>query len=241
MVFLHINKRENMNLQEKYTTSIDKLSSSVRQWLKNSSINKTTKDDNENRSNIYFTIGDNTRVECTFTVKKNNQDIELISFLVKGVNVYYETNDEKIVKTYSQRKIDAFYDTEGAYKFIKYDFSSMMVLLLMMLASGTIFTCEKTTEMRLILKSSKNGRNRLNFVKIVSGVISAELIFLLFRLTDVLTFCSRFDIRCFGNQIYSIQEFQNTPLSCTIGEYFIIDTGYKMLVILVMELLYLFI
>lgn len=98
MVFLHINKRENMNLQEKYTTSIDKLSSSVRQWLKISSINRTTKDDNTNRSNIYFTIGDNDRVECTFTVKKNNQDIELIGFLVKGVNVYYETNDEKIVK-----------------------------------------------------------------------------------------------------------------------------------------------
>ena len=87
-----------MNLQAKYTASIDKLSSSVRQWLKISSINRTTKDDNTNRSNIYFTIGDNTRVECTFTVKKNNQDIELIGFLVKGVNVYYETNDEKIVK-----------------------------------------------------------------------------------------------------------------------------------------------
>lgn len=88
-----------MNLQAKYTASIDKLSSSVRQWLKISSINRTTKDDNTNRSNIYFTIGDDTRVECTFTVKKNNQDIELIGFLVKGVNVYYETNDEKIVKT----------------------------------------------------------------------------------------------------------------------------------------------
>lgn len=164
-----------------------------------------------------------------------------IAFYEGYGNEYAKRANEKIVKTYSQRKIDAFYDTEGAYKFIKYDFSSMMVLLLMMLASGTIFTCEKTTEMRLILKSSKNGRTRLNFIKIVSGVISAELIFLLFRLTDVLTFCSRFHIRCFGNQIYSIQEFQNTPLSCTIGEYFIIDTGYKMLVILVMELLYLFI
>ena len=87
-----------MNLQEKYTTSIDKLSSSVRQWLKISSINRTTKDDNTNRSNIYFTIGDNARVECTFIVKKNNQDIEPINFLVKGVNVYYETNDKKIVK-----------------------------------------------------------------------------------------------------------------------------------------------
>lgn len=98
MVFLHINKRENMNLQEKYTTSIDKLSSSVRQWLKISSINRTTKDDNTNRSNIYFTVSDNARVECTFTVKKNNQHIEPIDFLAKGVNVYYETNDEKIVK-----------------------------------------------------------------------------------------------------------------------------------------------
>lgn len=98
MVFLHINKGNDMDLQEKYTASIDKLSSSVRQWLKNSSINKTTKDDNSDRSNIYFTIGDNARVECTFIVKKNNQDIEPINFLVKGVNVYYETNDKKIVK-----------------------------------------------------------------------------------------------------------------------------------------------
>ena len=98
MVFLHINKGNDMNLQEKYTASIDKLSSSVRQWLKISYINRTTKDDNTNRSNIYFTVGDNARVECTFTVKKNNQDIEPIGFLVKGVNVHYETNDEKIVK-----------------------------------------------------------------------------------------------------------------------------------------------
>ena len=98
MVFLHINKGNDMDLQKKYTASIDKLSSSVRQWLKISSINRTTKDDNTNRSNIYFTIGDNARVECTFTVEKNNQDIEPIVFLVKGVNVYYETNDKKIVK-----------------------------------------------------------------------------------------------------------------------------------------------
>ena len=98
MVFLHINKGNDMNLQEKYTASIDKLSSSVRQWLKISYINRTTKDDNTNRSNIYFTVGDNTRVECTFTVKKTNQDMEPIGFLTKGVNVYYETNDEKIVK-----------------------------------------------------------------------------------------------------------------------------------------------
>lgn len=98
MVFLHINKGNDMDLQEKYTTSIDKLSSSVRQWLKISSINRTTKDDNTNRSNIYFTVGNNARVECTFTVKKNYQDIEPIVFLAKGVNVYYETNDEKIVK-----------------------------------------------------------------------------------------------------------------------------------------------
>ncbi len=98
MVFLHINKGNDMDLQERYTASIDKLSSSVRQWLKISSINRTTKDDNTNRSNIYFTIGDNARVECTFTVKKNNQDIEPIGFLAKGINVYYETNDEKIVK-----------------------------------------------------------------------------------------------------------------------------------------------
>lgn len=98
MVFLHINKGNDMDLQDKYTASIDKLSSSVRQWLKISSINRTTKDDNTNRSNIYFTIGDNARVECTFTVKKNNQDIEPIGFLAKGVNVYYETNDEKVVK-----------------------------------------------------------------------------------------------------------------------------------------------
>lgn len=99
MVFLHVNKGNNMDLQEKYTASIDKLSSSVRQWLKISSINRTTKDDNTNRSNIYFTVGDDTRVECTFTVKKNNQNIEPISFSVKGTGVYYETNDEKIVKT----------------------------------------------------------------------------------------------------------------------------------------------
>lgn len=98
MVFLHINKGNDMDLQEKYTASIDKLSSSVRQWLKNSSINRTTKDDNANRSNIYFTVGDNARAECTFIVKKNNQDIEPINFLAKGVNVYYETNDKKIVK-----------------------------------------------------------------------------------------------------------------------------------------------
>jgi hypothetical protein len=98
MVFLHINKGNDMNLQEKYTASIDNLSSSVRQWLKIAYINRTTKDDNTNRSNIYFTVGDNTRVECTFTVKKTHQDIEPIGFLAKGVNVYYETNDEKIVK-----------------------------------------------------------------------------------------------------------------------------------------------
>lgn len=160
----------------------------------------------------------------------------------KGKNNEYKMREsKKILAMYSGRNISEFYDTDGAFALISYDLSSVMIMLLMILALSPIVTCEKETEMQLLLKTSVKGGKPLITAKIIAAAITATVITAVITIVDIAAFTGAYGIKCFGIPMYSIAEFRNTPLSCTIGMYLLIDFVYKLLGMILMSLVFIII
>lgn len=170
------------------------------------------------------------------TLQKAEENIELYE---RFGNKYKVCENEKILEMYSGRDIPAFYDTDGAFRLISYDLSTVMTLLIMVLAVAPMFTCEKETEMNLLLRTSARGGRNLITAKIIAALITTVSIAAVFTIADIASFSVAYKIKCFGLPLYSIAQFRNTPLTCTIVEYLFIDFGYKIAGMLIMALLYL--
>lgn len=174
--------------------------------------------------------------EMESTLKKAVENVELYE---KLGNEYSAAENRKILEMYSDRSVSAFYDTDGAFALFSYDIASVMIMMLMILSLAPVFTCEKETEMQLLLRTSVNGGKRLIIAKIVASLLTALVITVVFSAVDIVTFTTAYGIKCYKLPLYAIKQFSNTPLSCSIGAYFSIDFLYKISGILIMSLIYL--
>ncbi|WP_142413593.1 ABC transporter permease [Hathewaya massiliensis] len=145
-----------------------------------------------------------------------------IEFFKEKSNTYEALKNKNIKATYSNRKISSFYDTDGFYNYFTYDFSSLLILMLIILGISPVFSKEKECEMDLLIKTSKKGKFKIINAKVVASFIYVILINLIFFLTDIITFSATFKLFGFSNKLYSIKEFIFTPLNISILNYFIL-------------------
>lgn len=145
-----------------------------------------------------------------------------IEFFKEKSNTYEALKNKNIKATYSNRKISSFYDTDGFYNYFTYDFSSLLILMLIILGISPVFSKEKECEMDLLIKTSKKGKFKIINAKVVASFIYVILINLIFFLTDIITFSATFKLFGFSNKLYSIKEFIFTPLNISILNYSIL-------------------
>ena len=164
---------------------------------------------------------------------------ENVDFYNSVENNFKAKESKKIISMYSGRSIPKFYDTDGAFAYISYDLSSVMIIMLIILAVSPVFTYEKETEMQLLLRTSARGRFPLIWTKILVSVLTAVVITSVFTAVDIVTFTIVYKINCFGIPLYSIAEFKNTPLDVSIGAYIAVQFAYKLLGMIVISLVFL--
>lgn len=159
-------------------------------------------------------------------IKLSEENIEFY----KSVNNTYEILKNKNIKTiYSNRQIESFYDTEGFYNYINYDFSSLLILMLLILGLSSVFSIEKECEMDLLLKTSKIGKVKVANAKILASFIYSMIICLIFFLVDVLVFSINFKLEGPFSKLYSIKEFVFTPLNISILCYCLLNDLLKII------------
>ncbi len=151
-------------------------------------------------------------------------------YFYKSVNNSYEILKNKNIKTiYSNRQIESFYDTEGFYNYINYDFSSLLILMLLILGLSSVFSIEKECEMDLLLKTSRIGKVKVANAKIVASFIYSMIICLIFFLVDVLVFSITFKLEGPSSKLYSIMEFVFTPLNINLLCYCLLSDLLKII------------
>lgn len=135
--------------------------------------------------------------------------------------------NERVIKLYSGRKITSYYNTEGYEKYFSYDFSVLLLLLLLVFAVSPVFSHEDETGMSTLLVSSPNGNRQTARAKLLSTLSFASVVSVAFAGFDFLCFAAVFGLKGLNNPLYSVKSFVYTPLNITIGQYILISALLK--------------
>lgn len=177
---------------------------------------------------------DNTMKEIVLKAEDN-----ALFYTQKG-NIYQANVNKEIEKAYQNRKVTAFYDTFGLTKYLKYDFSTLLILILLIPMFAPLFSKEYEIEMYDLLKLSLNF-GKLSLCKLIAGAISICLVSVLFFLEDYFAFSYLYHISGLKQPLYTLSDFFYTPLNMSVGKYLLLNAAVKILGFLIFEEICIFI
>lgn len=154
-------------------------------------------------------------------------------FYQQKENPYLAKLNHKIESTYQNRNVSAFYDTFGLTEYFKYDFSTLLVMILLIPLLSPLFAKEHEIEMFSLLKLTPNFR-KLSFCKLSAGSIAVCIVTLIFLMEDFLMFTYLYHISGLSQPIYTLSEFFYSPLTVCIGTYILMNAALKLLAFLVL-------
>lgn len=158
---------------------------------------------------------------------------ENAAFYAQKGNSEAERRNQKIADTYQNRRVTAFYDTWGTELYLKYDFSTLLILMLMIPMLSPLFVREHESGMHALLRLTPDYR-KLPYAKLLAGLIAVTLVSLFFFAEDFLTFRYLYQIRGLSQPVYSLPDFFYSPLTCSIGCYLLLNAALKLLGLLVL-------
>lgn len=156
-------------------------------------------------------------------------------------STYEGRRNQLILDIYKERQINSFYDRSGLENYLKYDFSSLLVLLLLLLGISPIFSSEKETGMAPLLSSSKLGRHKTVMAKVWAVVLFTSLFTMCFSVMDFAYYAIAAGFHGGQSALYTLIDFKYTPLTCTIWQYVILQGIAKWLGLVVVGFLFMLI
>ena len=165
---------------------------------------------------------------------------ENVDFFLERGNEYEASVNQKIIDIYGGRGIGAYYDTYGFSEFFEYDFSSLLIILLLLLSLASSFTMESESGMDMLIKISKKGRQHTVMAKIGAFVLFIFLITVLFTAVDFIAFDIKFGLDGFFNPIYSIERYFTFTLNLSMLGYVILSMLLKFVAFTVIGLFIMF-
>lgn len=145
--------------------------------------------------------------------------IENMKFFYDKGNLYEYRKNYLIAKTFYLRKVSSFFNSERYQYFFYYDFSTLLMLMLITFGLSTAFVKDKESEMEYIILTTRNGRMQTRAAKMISASLFILIICIIFLWEDDITFKLIFGGEMVGdNPLYSLKGFRNTPLTLTIRE-----------------------
>ena len=154
-------------------------------------------------------------------------------FYQQKENPYLAKLNQKIESAYQNRSVSAFYDTFGLTEYFKYDFSTLLIMILLIPLLSPLFAKEHEIEMFSLLKLTPNFQ-KLSFCKLSAGAIAVCIVTLIFLLEDFLMFTYLYHISGLSQPIYTLSEFFYSPLTVSIGTYILMNAALKLLAFLVL-------
>lgn len=152
-----------------------------------------------------------------------------IEFFEKRGNAFEVKNNQKIIELYGGRSIKEFYNTEGYKEFFKYNFSSLLIILILILGLASVFCGERETGMHVMLCSCKYGKMATVSAKIIASMIYTAAISIWFFVLDFVCFSSMFKLFGSNLPVYAMKDFQFTPLTMKIWQFVIFFDLIKLL------------
>ena len=128
----------------------------------------------------------------------------------------YEVNKNNLIKSlYSGRKITVFgrYNTFELY--FDYEFSSLLIIVLMVFAFSAAFASEKVTGTNKIMISCGQARS-VFWAKHLSMYLFIFVITVLFSVTDLMIFGSVYGLEYIEQPLYAMEGYRYAPFAVTV-------------------------
>lgn len=181
------------------------------------------------KEDMKFTYFYPIKIKKLITNTKNNIDKR---------DLYNNRICEKIIKIYKNRYIFNFSSNRGYFLLLNYKVSSLFVLIILLLPLSSIFSeeKEKNTYQMIIGTYSKKIFIKQKFF---TGLFITFIIGLIFYIIDFICFFNIWPVNFPLNPIYSIENYQNSPLTLSILYFLSINfllmlAGYLFMAIIFM-------
>lgn len=229
---------------------------SIYQPLEKKTADKTASTDSDNpntytgnlyNDHLFFKWNFVDPMEYSYLYKQYANDVvhkaneNLTFFEAMGNDYEYEKN-RIILDRFQGRSIDSFSYTEMFQYYIHYDFSAFLVILICLYALMSVFIIEKETDMDILLVTTQAGGQATTFVKILSTTLFVCAVSFWFGCIDFISFAHFFgSLEAISLPIYAIENFANTSLNLSLGEYALLSLIVKTIGFLVVSYFCLFI
>lgn len=166
---------------------------------------------------------------------------ENAAYFKSANNGYQYSKNLKIAALFDGRQIENFFQTDMYDNLFRYDFSSMLIILMSILGLVPVFVSERETEMDAILRSSKFGRGKTINGKILASCLYVLILSTWFYAVDFIAFSYFYRLTGLTNHLYAIKEFMLTPINISMGQFILLSAAIKALGLLAIGSVVLFI
>lgn len=155
------------------------------------------------------------------------QERENLKFYQSVGNKFMAAKSSYILQHYGDRSVSNFYLMDGWESLLKYDFSDLLILLLMILGIAASFTREKETGMTMLLASSKRGGWPMFVSKCGAAILYTIGLTAVFSLLNLAVYGVLLGFEGWDQPLYAIETFQDTPFYGTVSQFYLLSCGMK--------------
>ncbi len=135
--------------------------------------------------------------------------------------------NKKIAKAFLGREINEYYMQEGVDNYLTYDYSTLITIIMALIAAVVLFFTDNDTGMYRIVKTSKYGQRCIRFVRMMTVAVTGTVLMCFFRLLEYIEYYIIYEFDGLHMPVYSVEEYAQTLYNFSIGEFFVIDIVLK--------------
>lgn len=119
--------------------------------------------------------------------------------------------------------------TRGWDEYFAYDTVNIFIFLMVVMLGSLMFAGEKQSGFLPILRSTRHGRARTGTAKVLTMLLLSACFVLMFTLSTFAVYGLRLGFSSPSNAVQALGTFTLSPYRITVGQYFLITLGVKLL------------
>lgn len=149
--------------------------------------------------------------------------------------LYYRRQNAQIATLYAGRSLHELSRLEGITALSEYRFSTVLLLLMLILIAGNLYVTERETGMSELLCSFRSGGSKTAAAKLFAVLLITGFLCTLFFVMDFILFCFYYRIDGLSLPVYAVPPmdaaagFEESPLSCTVWQYLLLSGAMRLL------------
>ena len=144
---------------------------------------------------------------------------ENIAFYESVGNGYESKRSGLVAATYGTRILDHYYEMSGIHKYLSYDFSSLLIMFLLVLVACPVFAHERESGTDQVTMAAIKGRHRTALAKKHAVMSIALTLCLIFSLSDLVCFSIVSHLNGWTAPVYQVKQFGFSPLTMSVWQF----------------------